>query len=251
MRRLLTWHLPVAAALIAAGVFAWGFSLGLRGGAGHSVGDDSPPAISRPDPTDPLRVVILGDSVARGTGDTSGLGIGGTLDRELRDRKQPFRATVNLGVNGARTTDVLRQLEHANVRAIVADANAIVLSVGGNDLWGEMRGGPPKGDPEALMDDVADRTESIVADLRAANPNARIFVIGLYNPFPGTPAGPAVSMAVQRWNAELTTRLAGDPAAFVIPIADIFAARDRLALDRFHPGNEGYRLIAERIAQGL
>ncbi|MHB0971930.1 MAG: GDSL-type esterase/lipase family protein [Thermoanaerobaculia bacterium] len=251
MRRFLTWYLPVTTALVASVVFAWGFVTGVRGNAGKAVVDDNPALIARPDPSGPLRVLILGDSVARGTGDTSGLGIGGTLDRELRERKLPFRPTVNLAVNGARTTDVLRQLQHANVKAVVADSNAIVLSIGGNDLWGELRGGPPSGNPEALMDDVGDRIERIVGGLRDANPTARIFVLGLYNPFIATPAGPVLSTAVQRWNAELMTRLADDRAAFVIPIADIFAARDRLALDRFHPGTEGYRLIAERIAQGL
>lgn len=251
MRRILTWYLPLVVGLITAVVFAWGFTLGLRGNAGEAVGEAPLPPPPPPEARAPLRIVILGDSVARGTGDTSGLGIGGTLDRELRERKRGFLPTANLAVNGARTTDLLRQLEQRNVQAILGASNTVVISIGGNDLWGEVRGKRPPESPEALLDGVAGRVESIVARVRDANPKARIFVLGLYNPFLRTPAGDALTIAVNRWNAELAQRFADDRGVFVIPIADIFALHDRLALDRFHPGNEGYRLIAERIAQAM
>ncbi len=42
--------------------------------------------------------------------------------------------------------------------------------------------------------------------------------------------------------------VAGDPNVIVVQTADLFQWRDRLSLDRFHPGTEGYVLIARRIA---
>ena len=37
----------------------------------------------------------------------------------------------------------------------------------------------------------------------------------------------------------------------VVQTADLFTWRDRLSLDRFHPGDEGYTLIARRIADAF
>jgi lysophospholipase L1-like esterase len=36
-----------------------------------------------------------------------------------------------------------------------------------------------------------------------------------------------------------------------VQTSDIFASHDRLSADRFHPGDEGYALIARRIADGI
>jgi len=34
-----------------------------------------------------------------------------------------------------------------------------------------------------------------------------------------------------------------------VQTSDLFAFRDRLSFDHFHPANEGYELIARRIAE--
>jgi lysophospholipase L1-like esterase len=90
-----------------------------------------------------------------------------------------------------------------------------------------------------------------VRAIRAANPTARIFVIGLYNPFSSTPYGKMLTPFVNRWNSLLVERFAGDANVVVVQTSDIFAYRDRLSFDRFHPGQEGYSLIARRIADAI
>jgi len=37
----------------------------------------------------------------------------------------------------------------------------------------------------------------------------------------------------------------------IVQTSDIFAYRDRLSFDRFHPNDEGYSLIARRIADAI
>jgi lysophospholipase L1-like esterase len=37
----------------------------------------------------------------------------------------------------------------------------------------------------------------------------------------------------------------------VVQTSDLFAYRDRLSFDRFHPSDAGYELIARRIADAL
>src|SRR6266545_2149629 len=169
MRRALYWFVPVTAAVIAAVAFATGFIAYLRGDVGESVTAALRPISSNP-PRDTIVPLVLGDSVARGTGDESGLGIGGRLVEELRHRHIAARNAANIAINGARTGDVLQQLESHNVRAVIAESNVVVLSVGGNDLWTDnnWRTGTPR-NPERVMNTVLDRVDRIVHMIRAAN----------------------------------------------------------------------------------
>ncbi|HUP47048.1 MAG TPA: GDSL-type esterase/lipase family protein [Thermoanaerobaculia bacterium] len=253
MRRTLYWFLPLAAALTAALAFGAGFYSFLRGDRGEPVDFVAPAAeTAAAAPERRVSAIILGDSLARGTGDPAGLGIGGRLDEELRRRNVPAAETVNIAVNGARTEQLLRQLESANVRRLIGEANVVIVSIGGNDLWGGTNWreeAPP--DPEAVMDEVLDEVERAVESVREANGGARIFLIGLYNPFRETPFGAELSPMVSRWNARVIERFSGDANLTVVQTADLFSHRDRLSLDRFHPGGEGYELIARRIADAL
>jgi lysophospholipase L1-like esterase len=249
VRKLLYWYVPVGAALIAAAVFADGFYSFVRGNIGTAVnvGLPSQPAAAQA-PRDTVVPVILGDSLARGTGDQSGLGIGGRFVENLRRRQIKSKNITNLGINGARTADLLQQLDHPNVRVVLAESNAIIISIGGNDLWGDNMRNAPMRDPEPVMNEVLDRVEKVVHIVRKANPNARVYVVGLYNPFVTQPFGAVITPLVTRWNAKLIDRFAADRNLAVVETTDVFNWRDRLSFDRFHPNDEGYEIIARRIA---
>jgi lysophospholipase L1-like esterase len=248
MRRLLYWYVPLSAALIATAVFAYGFYSFEAGDTGTSVNVAAPSRIAASAPSKTIVPVILGDSLARGTGDESGLGIGGRLVDELRRRKIDTKNIVNLAINGARTADLLQQIDSHNVQVVIAEANVVIVSIGGNDLWGDnFRNAPPR-DPEAVIGGVIDHIVQIVDKVRTVNPRARIYIIGLYNPFASAPSGRMLTPLVNDWNAKLTERFAKDPNLVVVQTADLFTWRDRLSLDRFHPAAEGYALIARRIA---
>ena len=252
MRRALYWYIPLIVALVAAAAFGAGFYSFLTGDTGKPVNQPSPTTTAALAPAKTIAPIILGDSLARGAGDATGLGIGGRLDAELKRRRIAARETVNIAVNGARTPDLLRRLESANVRRLIGEANVVILSIGGNDLWGgnNWREAPPS-DPEAAMDEVIDRIDQIVKIVREQNPTGRVFLIGLYNPFRTTPMGGQLSSLVTRWNARVSERFSADPNFALIQTADIFSHRDRLSVDRFHPGAEGYEMIARRIADAI
>lgn len=258
MRRFLTWTLPITVALLATAAFAAGFLLYLTGHVGEAVG--AAPVRSSDEPRKPVSILILGDSLARGLGDDTGLGIGGRLLEELRKSGSNIDQPVNLSVNGGRTRDLLAQLESRNVRALVADANTVIISIGGNDLrlyadraTGAMDGArpPQPGEPAVVMTDVLQRVSDIVGRVRSANPEARIFLLGLYNPFSKGPAGPLFDALVARWNGRLLEEFSADRNVTIVPIADLFSHRNRLSLDAFHPSGEGYQLIARRIADAM
>src|SRR5205085_2053839 len=83
----------------------------------------------------PLRVVTVGDSLAYGAGDEEHKGLAGRLRTELQARGVSSAETVNLGVSGAVTGDLLARLRHERTRTALSDADAIVLSIGANDLF--------------------------------------------------------------------------------------------------------------------
>ncbi|HVT03242.1 MAG TPA: GDSL-type esterase/lipase family protein [Thermoanaerobaculia bacterium] len=253
MRRFFFWYLPLGACVLATAVFGYGFYLGVSGGAGTPV-NGSDPGLARNDvaPAGTIRPIILGDSVAKGSGDETGLGIGGVLDSELKSRRIQHDAPINLAVNGSKTPDLLALLGSKNVQVIIAGANVVIISIGGNDLYGsgEFRTGAPP-DPGAILDHVLDNVRQAVGKVRVANPKARIFLIGLYNPFVRTPYGKILSPYVADWNSRLLESFRADPNITVVQTYDLFSHVDRLSADRFHPGSQGYRLIGRRIADSL
>jgi len=251
VRRLLFWYLPISAAVVAVAIFGYGFLGYLRGDTGTPV-DLTARAETSAAPKTTIAPIILGDSLARGAGDETGLGIGGRLDAELRRRGIHARRTYNVAVNGARTPDLIALLDRPNVQQLLAQSNAIVVSIGGNDLWGgnDWRNAAPP-DPEAVMSGVLDRIEAAIEKIRRANPAGRIFFIGLYNPFVSTPMGSRLNPLVNRWNARLLEHFGSDSNFTLVQTADLFSHHDRLAVDRFHPSGEGYALIARRIADSF
>lgn len=252
MRRFLFWYLPVGSGVVATLIFAWGFASYLRGDTGTPI--EVLPRESAPVAEEPQAIapIIVGDSLARGAGDEKGLGISGRLDVELKQRRVPARRTWNVAVNGARTADLLVTLDRPNVQTLLRESNVIIVSIGGNDLWGgsDWRNASPP-NPDAAMNDVLARIENVIERIRKANPTARIFFIGLYNPFVTTPMGKQMTVLVNRWNARLLEHFGNDPDFTLVQTTDLFSHKDRLALDRFHPGGEAYALIARRIADGL
>jgi len=197
-----------------------------------------------------MRVVVLGDSVARGAGDEKGLGLPGWLHHDLRATANGAASTLNLGINGGRTLNVARLLRQPRARSSIAQADLVVMSIGGNDLYGDSLARLlttlwPWYQRERTLSKVA----SLVAQVRQINPGARIYILGLYNPYEASGAGRWIDVQVNLWDGALIQRLAAMRGVTVIRIADVLARADRLSpIDHFHPGTLGYAAIARRIA---
>ena len=181
------------------------------------------------------RIAVLGDSVAHGAGDESGRGgIAGRL------------GATNFGVDGARTAAVLDLLRRAEVRDAISAADLVIVSIGGNDLFGDAVARIATIiAPSLAMERTIDRIARIVDRIHATNPAARVVLLGLYDPY----RKPALDEQVARWDARLIARFASDRAVDVVRIADLFVYTARLSpIDHFHPGAAGYALIAARVA---
>jgi lysophospholipase L1-like esterase len=207
---------------------------------------------AQPRPLETIRVVALGDSLAYGAGDESGKGLAGRLKEDLRDRGFLTVDTTNLGVNGAQTGDVIARLKQERVRTQIEKADAIVLSIGANDLF---RSPAAREEtlraPLAVADRILQRIESIVAELRRMNPRARILILGGYNPVPTYPYASLINQYLELWDATLASRFKNDPLVTVVKMSDIVTPQRLSRYDNFHPGGAAYASAAQRIADIL
>ena len=254
--RFWLWTLPLALGIAGALVLTVGFLLALRGSVGEPIGEP-PPAPRRITPargrSGPFRLLVVGDSLARGTGDETGRGFAVDVLDALR-KKGPAELT-NLGVNGMESPEVLSLVASANVQALVSSADLILLSAGANDLSHAVAGSSSAADLASSVSlaraRYAQNLREILRKLRQANPRAPIGVLGLYDPFEIEAAQARLGAEViLQWNVLLAETALGFPNVFVVPTFDLFQARpDRLSPDRYHPNADGYARIAERILQ--
>ena len=255
--RFWLWTAPLAVGAVAALVLAAGFVLALRGAAGEPIGAPAPPvrsAVPTPASGGVRRIVVLGDSLARGTGDESGRGFAGVVLEGMRKRGRA--ELVNLGVNGMESPEIRSIAESANVRGLAANASLILVSAGANDL--SHAAARPDAGPTQVADAIGtsrrtyvDNLRAILGSLRAANPSVPIGLIGLYDPFgERAGAGKLGAEVIVQWNALVEQTALSFPGVFVVPTFDLFQGReDRLSADKYHPSKEGYELIGARILQ--
>lgn len=243
---------PLLAAIPLAAALAWGFVEALAPPSGSAVPAASLPA-ARPKRAGQFLALALGDSLTRGTGAAPGSGYVDDVAQELRRGKAGFRIE-NLAIEGLETTGLRELLAHPEPRSLAASADSVFLSIGGNDLSHAVGRAAREAPVEALG--RARRTfetnlEAILGELRDLNPSAKIVLLLLYNPFGGSELGEAGSSVIVDWNAS-AQKIALSHGVITVPTLDLFEGRaDRLSRDRFHPNEEGYRLIAERVKQVL
>jgi lysophospholipase L1-like esterase len=192
-----------------------------------------------------IRVVLLGDSLARGMGAENQKGFDPILEEELE--KQGIRATevANFGRDGARTRSLVARLATEEVAEAVGDADVIILSIGANDLFVDAH--RTRAGSDEIIAQVLGRLDQAIDEIRSINGQGTIFVIGLYNPFFESSFRPVAQSVIQRWNQSVQIRYQ-TRGVRLIETADLLDKPERLSLDQFHPNGEGYRLIAERIA---
>jgi lysophospholipase L1-like esterase len=196
-----------------------------------------------------LNVVAIGDSLAYGAGDETGEGISGRLEDELLARGVRNVKAVNLGVNGAQTGDVISRLKQERIRKQLAQADAIVLSIGANDLF---RSGQSREDilraPFEVAERILGRIQTIVTELHTINPDARVLLLGGYNPVPRHQYKALINQYLGLWDTALAHRFEGDARVAVVKMHDIVTPQRLSRYDSFHPGSAAYQEAAKRIA---
>ena len=204
-------------------------------------------------PAAPLKFLVLGDSIAAGSG------------VYINSEKRAYAPIVaaakgydltNYGAGGDTSAHLLEKVARQdNTRRAIRQADVIAVSIGGNDLmhaedFTTMVIEGLLGDysqMEPILAAYRENFAGIIGGIRALNPNALLIVQTLYNPaFPLPSLRKAYGTAVQGLNACIRGYLAAHPGAFVV--ADVYSAfeprRGAVFVDMTHPNGYGHSVIA-------
>lgn len=223
-----------------------------------------------------IMVTVIGDSLAKGTGDNTGSGF---VQRSVEGLSTATGKKVtllnNLGINGLTTARLLPKLEEKGTQYALKQSDIILLSIGGNDLFkgaqlvadSSGKSSEPTGTttneaeqeitPDQLLaalPKASNELRTILEKLRKINPDAYIIYVGLYNPFGDIKdLQIAGNDAVATWNNSAQTLINKYENMTLVPTFDLFTHNLDLYLssDHFHPNGEGYQQIADRIVQGI
>ena len=208
-----------------------------------------------------INIVSVGDSLTRGTGDETGSGyVRRTMAKLKEVQDKPVTLINNLAVNGLHTDELAERLTNESTGYIIKQANVILLTIGGNDLFqGAVNGlsGLDELDLDTLQakaDEGIASLQRVLTQLREWNSDALIVYVGLYNPFADLKEMYEIGNTVFRnWNNKAAALLNQDSNMLLIPTHDLFEKNigTYLSSDHFHPNGMGYDAIATRIVQSI
>lgn len=202
----------------------------------------------------PLKVLILGDSIAKGTGDEQGKGFSGYLSDELKKSTLKDIIVKNEGIDGLTSKGLLEQLQSKRLNPAITDADLILVSIGGNDLLKSL--------PSTLLgqDDsfqkqftsYIDNLKQSLKLLRTTNPNSTMILLGLYNPYEILTSA-ANQHLLDELNDQSRQLIESEGNALYIPTYDLikYNSARYISKDSLHPSSLGYQAISERIRQTL
>lgn len=193
-------------------------------------------------------LIALGDSLTRGVGSANGVSYAATVSNKLIEENVVERFQ-NVSVSGARTEDLLEQLQQKNIQRTIESAKIITLTIGGNDLFnrGENVTNFNENATAGILQTASQNVESILQQIRALNNDATIVYVGLYNPFRSDVNGKAFDGIVQQWNNEMRQLGLTYDVQFVDTFSFVTNMERDLSSDQFHPNDRTYNLIADAV----
>ncbi|GAA0306605.1 lysophospholipase L1-like esterase [Gracilibacillus halotolerans] len=202
-------------------------------------------------------IVAIGDSLTQGVGDETGNGgYVGILEQRLLD--QNFQVTFdNFGKRGNRTDQLLNRLDDEEIVDSIEKADIVLITIGANDVMKIVRDNFMNLTVEpfnAERDPYGHRLSEILSRISAMNENAKIYLLGFYNPFERYFNDiEALDQIIMGWNNESLEAVNKYEQVDFIPMQDIFNQVNEpiLADDNFHPNHEGYQMMADRVLEYL
>ncbi|MCM3717402.1 GDSL-type esterase/lipase family protein [Fictibacillus phosphorivorans] len=199
-----------------------------------------------------LTIFALGDSLTRGTGDADGKGYVGYLSERLKKKSEQDITLFNTAIKGETSRGLLKQLRQSEIQRQVKQADVIMMTIGGNDLFqqGKVLESLDKNAINGKKQIYLRNIKNIYKQLRELNQDAVIYHVGLYNPFSNLQDAKTTSSIVRDWNFQTAETAAQFNNIVYVPTFDLFQLQveNYLYSDQFHLNTEGYKLIAERVA---
>ncbi len=178
----------------------------------------------------PIDVLLVGDSITMQWG-------------AAWEKHFPKLKTVNIGIGGDKTQNVLWRLDHGGVEGL--QPKLVVVLIGNNNMFFT---------PETGIEAAALGVKMVVANVREKFPAAEVLAVKI---FPAHMPGNAFYEDIKKTNAALDKlKLDSDPKVHVLDLtADFLNADGTLKAGIFMPDNihltqdGGYALYASRLKQ--
>ena len=198
------------------------------------------------------RVIALGDSLTYGYGDKKDEGYIGRLEEKVNKKHTKITYHFqNLGVPGQQSDQMLGQIVKPDIAEDLSEANVFIINIGTNDLIKNNGGDLFPLHHEEIMDakkDYLDHLEKILNIVGAANREADILVLGLYNPYPNKDSD-KIEAYVDDWNSSIMKEVKKHKNVKYVPTNPLFKgkSKENYFHDSLHPNGKGYELMADQI----
>lgn len=202
--------------------------------------------------SDVYNLLVMGDSLAKGTGDENNKGFAGYFADSLKAKIKKKVNVNNIAVNGDVSDGLLKIVKRNETSDLIKNANIIFISIGGNEIKKFAASSPAAMTVEIKNTEgtYLSNLKNILESIREKNNKCKIVFIGLYNPF-GSEIGEDKIKLINEWNYQTQNLICEDSDTVFVPTYDLFKYNTKtyLTIDNFHPDSAGYKAIAERIEQ--
>lgn len=212
-------------------------------------------------------VLVMGDSLAKGTGDENNEGFAGGFVKLWKAKTSKPLKLTNITVNGDTSSGLLNVVHSEQTLKYIQNSSIIFISIGGNEIKNfknvdissvdsslpeSKESSSAPNDAKSVENQYLNNLESIFKLIRSKNQNCIIVFIGLYNPF-GSDITPDKVELLNNWNYKTDELVSEDNNSVYVPTYDLFKynTTSYLAPDNFHPNAAGYDAISKRIFEVL
>ena len=217
----------------------------------------------------------LGDSLTEGVGDATGQGgFVPLFAKEIENSTGGSVSSQNFGKAGDTSTQIYnRMMKSKKITDGLKKANIITITIGGNDVLKVIRDNVTKLSSMTEKDFVKQeelyqaRVKKLLDKIREDNPQAQIYVLGIYNPFYlNFPDLTVMQNVIDSWNTATAGVVSQEKNTYFIPINNLLykGSGDKQAVeadsstsavannllyteDHFHPNNIGYQIMADAV----
>lgn len=199
--------------------------------------------------------VALGDSLAAGYTPDYGIDMG--YPEYLAKRFEQSQYTVdlkNFGVGGYTSHHLLGDIIYnPTVQAAIREAELVTIDIGANDLLGALRVNPAL--VGSALQSVTINIHTILMTIDQLNPNAKVYVMGYYNPFPHWPMEQQVMFLplLDTLNSIIQSAAVSNGDTFV-PTEKVIAKKHVKYLTNptdIHLSKEGYQVLAKEFWKAI
>jgi len=201
-----------------------------------------------------FKVLILGDSIAKGTGDEKSKGFSGYLPESFKNSTSKEILVDNAGIDGLESIGLLEQLHSKRLDKAITDSNMVLVSIGGNDIRSilSLNDLAKEDQFKVRQDSYLSNLKETMNVLRTANPNSIIIFLGLYNPYEKASSVEDIRL-LNTWNYNTQQLVEEDGKGIFIPTSDLlkFNLGRYIAKDGLHPNSAGYQALSNRISKSV